>query len=106
MDPAAAQSPPVVYRHRLPVRIMHWVNVICLVVLLMSGLQIFNAHPALYWGEDSRDATHEMQINQKQVEGQWRGVTRIGWLELNTDGVLGTSRSGNEREYAARAFPA
>lgn len=28
------------YRHRLPVRIMHWVNVIALVLLLMSGLQI------------------------------------------------------------------
>jgi cytochrome b subunit of formate dehydrogenase len=39
-----------VYRHRLPVRVMHWINVICLTLLLMSGLNIFNAHPALYWG--------------------------------------------------------
>jgi thiosulfate reductase cytochrome b subunit len=106
MKPVAAESPPVIYRHRLPVRIMHWINVICLVVLLMSGLQIFNAHPALYWGDDSREATRVMQITQKQVDGQWRGVTRIGALELSTDGVLGTSRSGNETEYAARAFPA
>ena len=28
-------------------------NVPCLAILVMSGLQIFNAHPALYWGEDS-----------------------------------------------------
>ena len=41
------------YRHRLPVRIMHWINVACLFILLMSGLQVFNAHPALYWGEIS-----------------------------------------------------
>ena len=34
------------YRHTLPVRIMHWVNVVAFFVLLMSGLQIFNAHPA------------------------------------------------------------
>jgi hypothetical protein len=43
------------YRHRLPVRIMHWVNVVCLTVLFMSGLSIFNAHSALYWGNSSYD---------------------------------------------------
>jgi len=99
-------SPPIIYRHRLPVRIMHWVNVVCLVVLLMSGLQIFNAHPALYWGDDSRDSTRVMQITQKQVDGQWRGVTRIGSAELDTHGLLGTSRISGEPDYAARAFPA
>lgn len=41
------------YRHRLPVRVMHWINVICLAILLMSGFGIFNAHPALYWGLSS-----------------------------------------------------
>jgi thiosulfate reductase cytochrome b subunit len=43
----------VIYRHRLWVRVTHWVNVVCMTVLLMSGLQIFNAHPALYWGTAS-----------------------------------------------------
>lgn len=42
------------YRHRLPVRLAHWIIAGCFVVLLMSGLQIFNAHPALYWGNESR----------------------------------------------------
>src|SRR5574340_1535628 len=59
--PAAAHdhtvsSPPAierVYRHRLPVRISHWLNVPFLIILIMSGLQIFNAHPALYWGDRS-----------------------------------------------------
>ena len=41
------------YRHALAVRIMHWVNAAALVVLLMSGLNIFTAHPALYWGRSS-----------------------------------------------------
>ncbi len=40
-------------RHTLAVRVMHWVNVFALLILLMSGLQIFNAHPALYWGKSS-----------------------------------------------------
>lgn len=41
----------VVYRHALITRITHWINVVCVAVLIMSGLQIFNAHRALYWGK-------------------------------------------------------
>ncbi|HEY7378561.1 MAG TPA: cytochrome b/b6 domain-containing protein [Steroidobacteraceae bacterium] len=40
-------------RHSLLVRITHWINVLALTILLMSGLQIFNEHPALYWGKSS-----------------------------------------------------
>ena len=38
-------------RHALSTRIWHWLNVVCAVVLFMSGLTISNAHPWLYWGE-------------------------------------------------------
>jgi Ni/Fe-hydrogenase b-type cytochrome subunit len=69
----------VIYRHRLPVRIMHWVNVLCLVVLLGSGLQIFNAHPALYWGADSRDATLLLQL--PKFPG-WATIPGPQWLAL------------------------
>lgn len=41
------------YRHPLLVRVTHWINALCLLVLLTSGLQILNAHPALYWGQVS-----------------------------------------------------
>jgi thiosulfate reductase cytochrome b subunit len=47
----------VVYRHRLLVRVTHWVNALALILLLMSGLNIFNAHPALYWGHSSHFTT-------------------------------------------------
>lgn len=43
-----------VYRHPWVVRITHALNAVALLVLLTSGLQILNAHPALYWGETSR----------------------------------------------------
>ncbi|HEY8047582.1 MAG TPA: cytochrome b/b6 domain-containing protein [Ramlibacter sp.] len=99
-----ASQTETIYRHRLPVRIMHWINVLCIVILLGSGLQIFNAHPALYWGEDSRDATRVLQITQKQVGADWRGVTRIGAHEFDTNGVLGASRNA-AGELQARAFP-
>ncbi|HYA91256.1 MAG TPA: cytochrome b/b6 domain-containing protein [Thermodesulfobacteriota bacterium] len=41
------------YRHPVPVRVMHWSNAVFLAILLMSGLNIFNAHPALNWGRSS-----------------------------------------------------
>jgi thiosulfate reductase cytochrome b subunit len=43
----------LIRRHSAITRITHWINAFCLAVLLMSGLQIFNAHPALYWGDIS-----------------------------------------------------
>ena len=49
--PAAAADGRIVYRHTAVVRVTHWVNALCFVLLVMSGLQIFNAHPALYWGK-------------------------------------------------------
>jgi thiosulfate reductase cytochrome b subunit len=98
-----AAKPDVIYRHRLPVRIMHWINVICIVALLGSGLQIFNAHPELYC--DSRDDTLVLQITQKRVAGSLLGVTRVGSVEFATDGVLGTSRDPDGSGVAARAFP-
>jgi len=37
-------------KHALSTRLWHWLNALCLIVLFMSGLGIFNAHPRLYWG--------------------------------------------------------
>jgi len=39
-----------VYRHRLITRIWHWINALAVLVMIPSGLMIFNAHPRLYWG--------------------------------------------------------
>jgi thiosulfate reductase cytochrome b subunit len=47
---APAPANEVMYRHTVVVRLTHWLNVLCLVLLLMSGLRILNYHPALYWG--------------------------------------------------------
>src|SRR4051812_39329063 len=77
--PAAA--PPArqrIYRHALVVRICHWVNVICLTALSMSGLQIFNAHPALYWGERSTFERPWLSLSAGQDDnGELVGITNI-----------------------------
>jgi thiosulfate reductase cytochrome b subunit len=94
-----------VYRHRLPVRVMHWVNVICLTILLMSGLQIFNAHPALYWGRDSTFDRPWVSIGAfNKPGGGITGVTTIAGHRFSTDGVLGASTV--DGMPSARAFPA
>jgi Ni/Fe-hydrogenase b-type cytochrome subunit len=40
----------LVVRHRISTRLWHWINAVAIIVMLMSGLMIFNAHPRLYWG--------------------------------------------------------
>jgi Ni/Fe-hydrogenase b-type cytochrome subunit len=54
-DLDAPSVPPVVKRHRLPTRLWHWANALCLYLLFSSGLGIFNAHPRLYWGHYGAD---------------------------------------------------
>jgi len=103
----SAAAPPArrFYRHRLPVRVMHWVNVLCLGILLMSGLTIFNAHPHLYWGRDSSFATPWLSITAAPMPGGVVGVTRVAGYEFVTHGVLGVSRSAEPGGYVQRAFP-
>lgn len=94
-----------VYRHPLTVRITHWVNALCLLVLLLSGLQIFNAHPALYFGETSEpDQAVLMMGAEQDADGGYSGVTQIGSYTFNTTGVLGLSR-GPSGQLEERGFP-
>lgn len=95
----------LVYRHRWPVRVMHWINVVCLCVLLGSGLQIFNAHPALYWGNRSDPGKSVLSLEGgADAQGNPRGITRIGSHTFDTTGVLGASKV--DGEWATRGFPA
>ena len=93
-------------RHAGPVRIMHWINVVSLTILFMSGLQIFNAHPALYWGKSSytgRPPILEMAA-MEAADGKMIGVTRVAGHTFDTTGVLGVSRD-RQGELSARGFP-
>lgn len=96
-----AQGGDVVRRHRLSTRVWHWINVVTVVVLLMSGLTIFNAHPRLYWGQYGANADRAwLEIGG---EGE-RGYLRIAGIEIPTTGVLGRWPD-DEGETGTRAFP-
>jgi thiosulfate reductase cytochrome b subunit len=99
--PASARVVERTYRHRLPVRISHWLNVPFLFILIMSGLQIFNAHPALYWGDRSDRDQPLLSIRPVKTEsGEMRGITTILGYKFDTTGILGYS------DGSRRAFPA
>ena len=93
-------------RHALAVRVMHWINVLALTILLMSGLGIFNAHPALYWGNSSYSGNPPiLELTAADLpDGDKRGVTRIFGHEFVTDGVLGVSAQASGQR-AIRGFP-
>lgn len=73
---------------------MHWINVMALVVLLMSGLNIFNAHSALYWGESSYGNKPPLLDirGEEDSEGNLIGTTRLFGYKINTTGYLGASK--------------
>lgn len=54
----ATRGGELVYRHSLPTRLWHWTNAVAIIVMLMSGLMISNAHPHLYWGEYGANLDH------------------------------------------------
>ncbi|TFW29999.1 cytochrome b/b6 domain-containing protein [Duganella callida] len=94
----------LVHRHALLTRVTHWINAVCLGFLLLSGLQIFNAWPSLYWGQYGADADHSwLSIGATQEHGQPRGSVRIGATAIPTTGVLGLSKV--DGQLTERAFP-
>jgi thiosulfate reductase cytochrome b subunit len=109
-DTRASQSRPrgrtvLVLRHAVTTRLTHWLNVLCLGVLLLSGLQIFNAYPQLHWGRYGADDDPAfLKIGASDGNGEPHGFLRIGSLSVSTTGVLGVSKVNGE--WTPRAFPA
>ncbi len=92
------------YRHRLPVRITHWINALCILFLLGSGLNIFNAHPRLYWGKYGADADKAIfSIGSENAADGTHGYVQLRHWRVDTTGVLGWSKS--EGQYVERAWP-
>jgi thiosulfate reductase cytochrome b subunit len=87
--------------------------VICLFFMLESGLQIFNAHPTLYFGQQSSFA--DLQTEGQTFDAAWldlgavntpngpRGQTTVFGHSFDTTGVLGMSGPADNPEF--RGFP-
>ena len=100
IDDSAISATPTpatetVYRHTRVVRVTHWINLICIAFLLFSGLQIFNAHPMLYWGQYGADADPPF-VSLGAVyapDHSLRGVTKIGPIKFTSTGLFGVSHN-------------
>ena len=96
-------SPPP--RHRLSTRLWHWANAVVVLVMVMSGLMIFNAHPRLYWGAYGANADPAwLEIGATGDAQHLAGGLRIGSMSIGTTGLLGAS-AGEDGAMQAIAFP-
>jgi len=99
MDPAmAVEKPakpkgPLIYRQSIFTRVTHWVWAIAMFFLLLSGLQIWNAHPALYIGQESGFEYDNaiLRIGAENTDAGPRGFTTVFGQKFDTTGVLGMS---------------
>jgi thiosulfate reductase cytochrome b subunit len=70
----------------LSTRIWHWANAVVMIIMLMSGLMILNAHPRLYWGQYGANPDAPwLEIGNIGEEG----YLRVGKVMVETTGLLG-----------------
>ena len=103
--PATAKG-PLIYRQSIFTRLTHWLWALALFFLLLSGLQIFNAHPALYIGQES-GFSYDNAVLRMQAENAPdgpRGFTTILGQKFDTTGLF--ALSGGEARPSYRGFPA
>ncbi len=92
----------LIYRQSAWTRATHLVWAVSLFFLMLTGLQIFNAHPELHIGIESGFEYDNaiLEIGARQSGDELQGFTRILGAEFDTTGVLGVS------DGEVRAFPA
>lgn len=113
MDDIESRSAPnsdestVIYRHRIATRVTHWTWAVALFFLLLSGLQIFNAHPQLYIGNQSGFEFENSVLSMRAMraqDGTVGGYTTVLGRTFDTTGVFGMSGPADNPSY--RGFPA
>ena len=103
--PSAKPAREVIYRHSVIVRLTHWINVLAISLLVMSGAQIFNAHPRLYWGQYGADADKPIaELAALNGPHGLVGITHVGGLSFRTTGFLGVS-NGPNGQPVVQGFP-
>lgn len=93
VEKPAKPKGPLIYRQSIFTRVTHWVWAIAMFFLLLSGLQIWNAHPALYIGQESGFEYDNaiLRIGAENTDAGPRGFTTIFGQKFDTTGVLGIS---------------
>jgi thiosulfate reductase cytochrome b subunit len=93
-----------VYRHSIAARASHWLWTLAMLVLVMSGLQIFNACPYLDASDKTNPAKRVLIIGSAGDPQHAVGLTRIFGHTFTTTGLLGYTDDGSGAR-TERAFP-
>ena len=101
----AESNTGLIYRQSGITRLTHWVWAIAMFFLLLSGLQIFNARPNLYIGQQSGFGFENSILDIYATNGPSgpAGQTKLFGQVFDTTGVLGMS--GSAEQPAFTAFP-
>ena len=94
-NPSQSGQDTLVYRQSAWTRLTHWIWAISLFFLLLTGLQIFNAHPTLYIGKQSGFGFNNEVLamrGENTPEGPV-GYVRVFGARFDTTGVFGVSGS-------------
>jgi thiosulfate reductase cytochrome b subunit len=102
----ARTSGRLVYRQSGWTRMTHWIWAVSLFFLLFSGLQIFNAHPTLYLGDQSGFGfdNEVLAISGENTPEGPVGYIRVLGARFDTTSVFGLS--GDPQRPVIRGFPA
>jgi thiosulfate reductase cytochrome b subunit len=97
---------PLIYRQPVWTRITHWLWAIALLMLLLTGLNIFNARPQLYVGQESGFEYNNtiFQIGaERGPNGEPRGFMQLFDWKLDTTGHFGVYEVNDRQVF--RAIP-
>lgn len=98
---------PLIYKQFLSTRLTHWIWAISLFFLLTSGLMIFNAHPALYIGDQSGFGFDNAVLRigaERTADARNIGFIQLFDTKFETTGWFGFYR-GDNGMMQQRAFP-
>jgi thiosulfate reductase cytochrome b subunit len=105
-EPAATPKPgDRIYRHSIAARFAHWLWTLAMLVLVMSGLQIFNAAPYLD-ASDKSDPAHRILAFGAHMgpDNKPVGTTTILGHTFETTNLFGWTDNGMGGK-SVRAFP-
>jgi thiosulfate reductase cytochrome b subunit len=105
-NPSRSGQDTLTYRQSAWTRLTHWMWAISLFFLLLTGLQIFNAHPTLYIGNQSGFGFNNevLAIRGENTPEGPVGYVRVFGARFDTTGVFGVS--GSAERPVGRGFPA
>lgn len=120
--PALQASLSAGLRHSAVVRVTHWIATLCILALLVTGVNIVFSHPLFYWGEEGNLLTEPLfrlpiPASRGAVKTGYSFVLRdqngwsrylhfqAGWLLLFT-GLVYAGHSFLSRHFRDNLFPA